>query len=165
MSGCQTVQTKASANFESLNENNHELLSKVKSHYQNSSETLLKISVLSDIKITCPSLRLARTADKFFNSGVFFYIASFEETLQCNQSNIRLADSLADLKAILGRFPTTDATSSQAASQLQNAFYYFVTEGSLPGKHKRATQGIYQFGNQMQTLPSYTQCSNIVLNN
>lgn len=135
-------------------------------NYHNSSDIISKISVLTDIKVICPSMRLARIADKSFKSGVFFYIASFEETLDCaDGATLRLADNLADLKAILGHYRTEDAASSRAASQLQNAFYYFVTEGTLPGRNKRAKQGLYVFGNQAQTLANYPQCSYLFFDN
>lgn len=160
---CESVHSRTNANYESLRKTAPELVAEMESHYRNATDIYSKISVLSDIRVTCPSLRLARIADKSFNSGVFFYVTSFEETLQCsNGSSLRLADSLADLKAILGRYSTKDTASSQAASQLQNAFYYFVIEGALPGRHKRAKQGVYLFGNQAQTLADYPQCSKLL---
>jgi hypothetical protein len=109
--------------------------------------------------LTCPLWNLAQKADRTFNSGVFFYLVSFEETVPCRDgTRLSLAGGLSDISAILGRFRHTDKASIRFASYFQDVFYDFVVDGALPGK-VRATQGLYDFGEIMQMKSSYPQCA------
>ena len=153
---------------------------------KNASNIYEKIALLSDEQFACPLLALAKKADRLFNSDVYFYLVSFEETVnkkscfQCkkldlniwldltpcwqvtclNGTRLRLAGGLADISAILGHYRATDEESSQFSSQLQNVFYRFVIDGALPGK-VRANQGYYDFGQKIKTHPSYPPCEKL----
>lgn len=129
------------------------------SSHENTSDVQMSLARLSDSQLTCPLWNLAQKADRCFQSGVYFYLVSFEETVQCRDgTRLRLAGGLADISAILGRYRTNDKASSRFASHFQDIFYDFVVDGSLPGK-VRASQGLYDFGEIMQMRPSYPQCA------
>lgn len=125
----------------------------------NSTDVHENLARISDSQLTCPLWNLAQKADQTFNSGVFFYLVSFEEIVPCRDgTRLHLAGGLADISAILGRYRTADKASSRFASHFQDVFYDFVVDGSLPGK-VRASQGLYDFGEVMQMRPSYPQCA------
>jgi hypothetical protein len=164
LSDCETIETQAASNFMKLHS------SAESAESDESAENFLtpvnfttdvqeNLARISTTQLTCPLWNLAQKADRTFNSGVFFYLVSFEETVPCRDgTRLSLAGGLSDISAILGRFRHTDKASIRFASYFQDVFYDFVVDGALPGK-VRATQGLYDFGEIMQMKSSYPQCA------
>lgn len=156
LADCKAIESQAEKNVEVLLQSEPpDVMSKI----QNASDLQTKIAMMSDSQMTCPLWKLARKADGTFSSGVYFYLVSFLETVPCpNGTRLRLSGGLADISVILGHYKPESKAASQFAFQLQDLFYRFVVDGSLPGK-VRASQGYYDLGQKIETRPNYPPCS------
>lgn len=169
LSDCETIETQVASEIATFRHSAESAKSAETSESGESAENMIipdnstdvqeNLARLSTTQLTCPLWNLAQKADQSFNSGVFFYLVSFEETVPCRDgTRLRLAGGLSDISAILGRYRHTDKASIRFASHFQDVFYDFVVDGTLPGK-VRASQGLYDFGEIMQMRTSYPQCA------
>lgn len=171
LSDCETIETQVASTIATLLHSNSAESAKSAEAGESgeSAENMITPSNTTDVQEnlaristtqqTCPLWNLAQKADQSFNSGVFFYLVSFEETVPCRDgTRLRLAGGLSDISAILGRYRHTDRASTRFAAHFQDVFYDFLVDGTLPGK-VRASQGLYDFGEIMQMRTSYPQCA------
>lgn len=161
LTDCQAIESKASSDVTALLNSIDMDESPKMQKLKNSLDLLAKIALVSDVQMTCPLWNLSRKADRSFTSGVYFYLVTFEESVPCpNGNRLRLAGGLSDISAIMGRYHATDSASSKFASELQGIFYQFVIDGALPG-NLRASDGLYKFGQTVETVNDYPPCTGL----
>ena len=132
----------------------------VNNFYKNASSFHSKIALLSDSRSICPSLDLAKKAASVFSSSVYFYVASFEEEVECSsEKKLHLAHSLSDISAILARHPSRQGSDSVPfVTQMQHVFYSFISDGSLPGRFT-VNRGLYDVKQSLSRRSSYPPCA------
>jgi len=133
----------------------------INNFYKNASTFYSRVALLTDSHSICPSLDLAKKAAHAFSSSVYYYVASFEEPVTCSNGTtpLHLAHSLSDISAILGRHSSVQGSDAVPfVSQMQNIFYSFVADGSLPGRIT-VGHGLYDVKQSVSRRSGYPACA------
>lgn len=110
-------------------------------------------SMVSDLRMICPLLETAQVASRNFVANVYAYVVTQPRTSDLGD----IADRTMDIEAIFGLLNTNDASVKKFSKNMQDMFYQFVREGTLP-QNKDLTVGMYEVGEKITTQTDYPSC-------
>ncbi|TRY73621.1 hypothetical protein TCAL_09914 [Tigriopus californicus] len=110
-------------------------------------------SMVSDLRMICPLLETAQVASRNFVANVYAYVVTQPRTSDLGD----VADRTLDIEAIFGLLNTNDASVRKFSKNMQDMFYQFVRDGTLP-QNKDLTVGMYEVSEKISTQTNYPSC-------